>query len=119
MQFKTHNETTVEVGGTSLQGYIDCDYETLIEVFGSQMHSGFDDYKSDAEWHIRFADNTVATIYNWKNGFNYLGSAGKHVTQITEWNVGGNDGHAVNRIESAIKEYLDAKALAASGRVSV
>jgi len=111
MKFTTHNQTNVSNIGTCLQGYLNCDYQTLIEVFGHPLHSGFDNYKTDAEWHVRFADQSVATIYNWKNGYNYLGTAGHPTEKIRDWNVGGFDKHSVDRIKSAIKEYVDAKSL--------
>jgi hypothetical protein len=68
MKFQTHNETEVDTNMSHLQGYITADYEELVDAFGSPMRYGFDDYKVDAEWHISFADGTVASIYNWKNG---------------------------------------------------
>jgi hypothetical protein len=115
MQFNTHNQVSIDNNGTHLQGYINCDYQTLIKIFGHPLHSGFDNYKTDAEWHIKFADQSVATIYNWKNGYNYLGTAGKAVSQIKQWNVGGFDKHAVERVSSAIMEYANVKSFTQIG----
>jgi hypothetical protein len=112
MLHATHNTIDIDISGTHLQGYIDCDFETLTQVFGQPLRRGYDDYKTDAQWDIRFADNTVASIYNWKNGYNYLGTAGKPVHQIKQWNIGGFDKHAIDRVTSAIKEFKNAKSLA-------
>ena len=93
MDYKTHNETSVQSNGTGLVGYITTTYQELVEAFGMPSDN-YDDYKSDAEWEVEFADGTVATIYNWKNGKNYCGEDGTHKTKITEWNVGGNSKEA-------------------------
>ena len=86
---------------TSLQGYINITYKELKDKLGLPAKE-FDDYKSDAEWHITFEDGTRATIYNYKDGINYCGRAeGTPKTKITEWHVGGEDKNAlelVNRL---------------------
>lgn len=89
MKYQTHNETEVNTNMSHLQGYITADYEELVDAFGPPMRYGFDDYKVDAEWHISFADGSVASIYNWKNGRNYMGTQGMDVQDIREWHVGG------------------------------
>jgi hypothetical protein len=100
MQFTTHANTSnaKAINGTHLQGHINCSYDRITEAFGYQLSEGFDDYKSDAEWHIFFNDGTVATIYNYKNGRNYLGDAGKYPEEITYWNIGGHDQKAVEKV---------------------
>ena len=115
MEFFTHNQAPVDTNGTHLQGYLDCDYETIVKVFGHPLRSGFDDYKTDAEWQIKFADNSVATIYNWKNGVNYLGAAGKPTRQIKQWNVGGFDKHTIERLAKTIEEYVNVGSLKTFG----
>jgi len=92
------NTSTINTNGTHLQGHMHCGYDKLVEVFGDPLSEGFDDYKSDAEWTIEFNDGTVATIYNYKNGRNYLGDAGLYPKEITEWNIGGHDRKAVEKI---------------------
>jgi hypothetical protein len=100
--FTTHNNEGVGVNGTCLQGYINARYDDLVTLFGKPMEG--DGYKTDAEWALRFADGTVATIYNWKNGRAYNGEYSTVTQDITEWNVGGfpNDSQRsvvhVNRI---------------------
>lgn len=90
--------------GSSLQGYIDCDYATLKKVFGKE-HSDGDGYKVDAEWALKFSDGTYATIYNYKDGKNYCGKSGLAKTKITDWHVGGQSARAVACVEAAIEEY--------------
>jgi len=83
-----------DTGGTYLQGHIDTTYENIVSVLGKQHHHG-DDYKTDAEWNIKFEDGTIATLYNWKNGLNYCGSKGLPLEDITKWNIGGHNPRAV------------------------
>lgn len=90
--------------GTCLQGYLGADYTDLVACFG-EPDGNYDDYKSDANWDITFADGTVACIYNWKNGMNYCGQDGTDVLYITEWNVGGQNKDAVYRVKEALAEY--------------
>jgi len=90
-------KTTTKVSGTSLQGYIKCDYATLVQVFGKETSDG-DGYKVDAEWGLEFSDGVVATIYNWKNGKNYCDDDGLEVSEMTEWNVGGYSKQAVANV---------------------
>ena len=88
-------EKTTNVGGTFLQGYIKASYEQLVKTFGEPHDPDGDNYKTDVEWAFEFADGTIATLYNWKNGKNYLGEAeGLELNDIYEWNVGGNSDKA-------------------------
>ena len=103
MDFKTHNETLVNIDGTHLQGYIEADYNDLCAMFGEPTEG--DALKVDAEWMLRFDDGMVATIYNWKNGPNYLGSEGKPVHKITQWNVGGHTKEAHERVQQLIASF--------------
>ena len=97
------NKPTINTNGTHLQGHIHCDYDKLTEVFGYPLDSGFvDTYKSDVEWVIQFNDGTIATIYNWKNGRNYLGDSGLYPEEITDWHVGGYNKQAVEKIVKAL-----------------
>lgn len=98
MQFKTHNQKYVRIDGTSLQGYLICDYAKLKKLFGKPNQG--DKYKIDAEWDIEFDDGLVATIYNWKDGKAYLGKDGLPKTKITEWHIGGKNQEAVYRINN-------------------
>jgi len=79
-----------ETGGTCLKGYLTASFETLVRVFG-QPHGAGDDSKSDAHWDLKI-NGTIVTIYNWKNGMNYMGAHGTPLEDIRQWNLGGFDG---------------------------
>jgi len=101
---------TIEANGTHLQGNVGATYQELVEVFGEPIRHESDgtthmSNKVDAEWRISFEDGTVATIYNYKNGLNYLGAEGKRVTQISMWNVGGYDERAVTLVNDEVIEW--------------
>ncbi len=93
--------------GTHLIGHINESYETLVSLFGEPME-GCD--KTDAEWVIRFYDeeedqDIVATIYNWKDGYNYCGGSGLPVESITEWHIGGFDSRSHDLVTKVIDAY--------------
>jgi len=96
-------EATKNVNGTSLQGYIRASYEQLLKAFGRPHEGMSDGYKTDVEWAFEFADGTIATLYNWKNGKNYCGSEGLELNDIYDWNVGGHSDKAVEKIKKLIK----------------
>ena len=92
-------EKTTNVGGTYLQGYIRANYKQLLKAFGEPHDPDGDNYKTDVEWAFEFADGTIATLYNWKNGKNYLGEAeGLELNDIYEWHVGGFSEKAVAKL---------------------
>jgi len=86
--------------GTSLQGYVKVSYSKLVRTLGKPLKG--DGYKVDAEWVLQASDGTIATIYNYKTGKNYLGEAGKPVSKITKWHIGGNSPKALTHIVSAL-----------------
>jgi hypothetical protein len=90
------------VNGSHRQGHIQTRYDDLVRMFGEPMES--DGYKVDAEWVLKFDDGKIATIYNWKNGRNYMGKYGQDVFDITNWNIGGHHEIVVNRIHEIIGE---------------
>lgn len=104
MRFKT--ATQDQINGTHLQGYITADYDELTAVFGEPTSDG-DGYKVDAEWDLVFADGTVATIYNWKNGHNYLGEEGLPPECITRWHIGGHSSRNMLRPVSPAVRYVE------------
>jgi hypothetical protein len=96
MDYVTHNKKKrINVNRTSHQGYIKAAYGDLKKAFGAPLPG---DGKADAEWIIRFEDGLVATIYNYKDGKNYLGRRGMSKTKITEWNIGGKSARAVDYV---------------------
>ena len=101
-EFLTHNDTDVNINGTSLQGYIQISYDDLVLALGEPTEG--DGYKTDAEWYIEFNDGTVATVYNWKNGFNYSGGYGSSIYDIGEWHVGGHSTSAVLLVRKLLGE---------------
>ena len=92
-----------DTGGTYLQGHISTTYENIVSVLGKQHHNG-DEYKTDAEWNIKFEDGTIATLYNWKNGKNYCGDEGLDIEDITEWNIGGHSPRARDLLFSLLNK---------------
>ena len=102
LNYITHNEGYVDSCNTWLQGYIECSYQDLVNVFGEEQSTNFDNYKSDAEWDIRFQDGLVATIYNYKDGKNYCGSEGLEKVDLTEWHIGGQNSEVLDRIKQIL-----------------
>ena len=92
--FKAAEERSRRVTGTSLLGYVNVSYATLVELFGDPFTGDdVDGYKTDAEWHVEIdkgnKDTGFVAIYNYKDGKNYLGADGLNVADITDWHVGG------------------------------
>lgn len=92
----------VRTDGTSLVGYLNTSFDKLVKVFGKP---NFDDISSDdkvkIEWDIEFSDNTVATIYDWKN---YNKSNANVKKTVTDWHVGGNSQLAFDAVVKEIKK---------------
>lgn len=102
MGFKRKGQgVAVDTNGTYLQGCVQAKFKQLCEVFGEPDES-FDNYKSDAEWSMCFDDGTVATIYNYKNGHNYLGKAGADTEDMTEWHIGGRTEQALQLVRETL-----------------
>ena len=89
------------IGGTCLKGYITTTYDNLLNKLPKPLEI-YDDYKCDVEWGLEFSDGTKATIYNYKNGRNYLGDKGKDKEDITQWNIGGNSHKAVEYVSEIL-----------------
>jgi len=102
MEFITHNQKSIDIQGTSLQGYIDVPYALLKSIFG-EPNDG-DGYKADAEWEIEFGNGTIAAIYNYKNGRNYLGGSGLDAENITDWHIGGLSKDSLIKVKEAVRE---------------
>ena len=99
-----------QLGGTCLQGYVNVDYATLVNVFGAP-EGAYDDYKSDCAWDL-IINGIVCTIYNYKDGKNYCGARGLNVEDITCWHIGGKSKLAQQYVDKAIAEHF-AKTLVA------
>ncbi len=99
------------INGTSLQGCVNVDYATLVNVFG-EPEGIYDNYKSDCAWDLEI-NGTICTIYNYKDGRNYLAHNGLDKENITYWHVGGKSIRSLKLVESAISTYLATKNKAA------
>ncbi|KKN62628.1 hypothetical protein LCGC14_0510390 [marine sediment metagenome] len=87
--------------GGSLQGRINTTYARLVKVFG-QPNSKGDGYKVDVQWILQAGPGVIVTIYNWKDGKNYLGKEGLAVSRIRDWHIGGETKGVVNLIRAAL-----------------
>ena len=107
MNYVTHNERetlTNEINGTGFIGAVDASYKEICSLFGKPMRydqSG----KVDVMWVVKFSDDTVASIYNWKDGKAYLGDKGLSVDKIKQWHVGGH----VNSAQTLVQIAIDLK----------
>lgn len=96
----------VNVGGTSLQGRVNTDYDTLMRLLGKPEQG--DLYKTQVEWAVRLCDektgeSTVVTVYDWKQGDCYLGEGnGIPPEAVTTWNVGGYSSEAYYRLNDLL-----------------
>lgn len=84
--------TDINTDGTSYCGCFKMPYTKLVELIG-EPNDEIDGYKTDVGWAFE-RDGVVATIYNWKNGPNYIGRG--TIEDIDEWNIGGHDLTAAN-----------------------
>ena len=79
--------------GTGLQGYIETNYEDIVEAYGPP--TAFDiDGKVQIEWEL-LLDGEPVTIYDWKTSM--------PVQQVQRWNVGGKKKDAVFMAWAGIK----------------
>ncbi len=99
------------INGTSFQGYVNVDYATLVNVFG-EPEGFFDNYKSDCAWALEI-NGVICTIYNYKDGRNYLGARGLDKENITDWHIGGKNFKSALLVEHAIKHYFNMQKQAA------
>lgn len=106
-KFKTHNEKDINFTGTHYLDFVNVNYKSLVEIFGKPIIPFGGDGKVDAEWVIEFEDGTIGTIYNYKTGKNYLGSAGTPTKKITHWHIGGKDPIVVCYINDVLKKHLN------------
>ena len=93
--------TEYRLTGTSLQGHIQCSYDHIVKILG-EPNEPTDDYKTDACWSINTPEG-IATIYNWKDGRNYLGEDGQDVKDIINWNIGGKKKEVVDIVKSVLE----------------
>ena len=94
MKFRV-NHIDDDASGTSLTGYLPMPtpFADLVAAFGEPLGPGD---KTLAEWVIRFADGTVATVYDYKN-------YGMRREDVTSWHIGGHDKRAADLINDLIR----------------
>ena len=90
--------------GSGHVGQVEVNYQTLVDIFGEPKPADVDvsKYKMDARWCLEFEDGKIATIYNYKDGVNYLGADGKKTEEITEWHIGGFQAGVYDRVLEVI-----------------
>lgn len=89
-----------------LAGYIEISYAELVAVLGEPITDWNDDSKTDAEWYIQFGSGTQATIYNYKDGRNYMGLDGKDKEDIRDWHIGHGSKAALKRVSELFPEHV-------------
>lgn len=104
------NSRDIDIAGTSMQGYLNTTYNTLVKTFGEPTFSGDDiefHYNSEFEWNLRFVTESdvpgdgliqeefIGTIYNKSEP---VIEPDKRI----DWNVGGNSSSIFHIIKEAI-----------------
>lgn len=112
MQYVTHNQETIDTNMSYKQANLSASYEELVDMFGKPTDG--DGNKVDVAWHIKFADGTIATIHNWKNGKAYNGESGTPTEQINSWSIGGYDNRAGDLVRIAVDLHREQKEAEAS-----
>ncbi len=92
--------------GTSYQGNIDISYAELVEMLGAPLTDHYDNFKCDAEWVVHFASGQTATIYNYKDGRNYMGLEGKDKEAIRDWHIGGATLASVRKVSELFPNHI-------------
>ena len=84
------------VNMTGFRGYVEASLGELCEVFGKPDYGPNDHNldKTTCEWHLKFEDGLVASIYDYKVGYTPIGPY--------EWHIGGHDKVVVSRIQDLI-----------------
>jgi hypothetical protein len=100
MQYKTHNQDDlINIVGTHLVGCVVTDYDTLTRIFGAPITGQSGDGKVQAEWDLKFEDDLIGTIYDWKE-------YDTPVHKVRTWHIGGHHSEVVERIRQIVrKEY--------------
>jgi hypothetical protein len=95
--------------GTSLKGYIQEDYSTLVNVFGEPTYQDANGDKVFTSWELEFTiqedgeDDTTsfrATIYDWKEDSPQTAK----LTPKYQWHVGGDHYLSVDAVQKRIVE---------------
>ena len=104
MQYIVQSAHEANAAGTSFIHEIDIAYDELIRILGKPTHAQGDSHKVDIEWVITRGPD-VFTIYNYKDGKNYLGDEGLENEDIRDWHIGTNiTTHALDFIRDLQRE---------------
>ena len=99
MKLKAINDNSIDINGTSLQGYITMTRRSLNKAFGVVERDEFAD-KVQYEWMLQFEvsgyPDVVATIYDYKEYEDI------DLDTLYQWHIGGNSPLAVACIYSAL-----------------
>ena len=116
MKYITHNDMDINIDASHLLKHINADYTLLCKLFGQPWSPP--DHKVDAEWKVEFEDGVKVSIYNWKNGKNFLGWSGTPTEDIAGWSVGGyqaDHGVGLERVEALL---ADPRVLTIQGHIT-
>ena len=108
---KIINVTEGSANMTSLQGYLEIDYATLVECFGEPTYTSDNtDDKVSTEWTLQFeiedeydideVKTVYATIYDWKD---YDGGLRSRSGTPYRWHIGGFNWEAVEAVQQSAK----------------
>ena len=93
--------TAQETFDTCLRGTLKASFADIVKVFGEPHSLGSFDEKTRVGWRIRFDDDTVATIYDYKNE--------TPIEKLTYWSIGGFSDKAIDKIQEAFGSRAHAK----------
>ena len=101
MEFKTGNDLDATGTGSSLQGYVTTTRSALIETFGMPTFMSDDEYdKVTTEWVIKFENQVIATIYDWKR----YEEGAPALNEVYEWHIGGYNELAVTQVQKVLAD---------------
>ena len=102
------SDTAVSFRGTSFQNEVICSFEDLVSLFGEPLYyEGRVGFQTDVAWIFILNTGEVVTLYNWKNGPNYLGIEelyDNQIQNIIEWNIGAKTSKPASYIKRVIEK---------------
>ena len=85
------------VNGTTLQGYLQATYDTIVKILGTPTCGASGDNKTTCGWVLKDEDGKVATLYDWKTNTTPLSPY--------NWHIGGFDDSAVLGVQALFPEH--------------
>lgn len=107
--FITHANKYIYSSGTCLRGALDMSYHDLVSLFGEPIIIKESGEKVDAEWKIGFTCGAIITIYNYKDGENYLGKEGVPTEKLRDWHIGAHFDETVEILFKVIQGKIEAE----------